>query len=120
MLIFHYTDRDGFNSIRAAIDWRFKAHQPPPGDTNPPRACYFTTRGPETKNLSQKLRVPKRKLEYVFVFEEAGDLTPLRGNRGEWILYFAEDYVVRRDRQRYHGPSKGYTDWLRERGGAKP
>ncbi|WP_435008469.1 hypothetical protein P12x_005677 [Tundrisphaera lichenicola] len=103
-LMYHYTDRAGYNSIRAGVDWCFKANTPPPGDEDHPRASYFTTWGPGAPNL-ERLRLPIDKRRYVFVFEDAGDLIPLRGGRGSYILYFRGDYVVERVRQRDSGES---------------
>ena len=92
--MYHYTDQAGYNSIRSGVDWIFKAHQPPPRDSDHPRAAYFTTLPPGTKNLSPRISVPKVKLAYVFAFQDAGDLTPLRGGRGIYVLFSTTDYVV--------------------------
>lgn len=105
MLIFHYTDRSGYNQIRSGPTWMFRAHQPPPRDPDHPTAAYFTTLGPETRHLAARLRIPAEKLAYIFVFEDAGDLVPLRGGRGQYILYATADYVVGPERQHYHGES---------------
>ena len=96
MAIHHYTDRPGYNGIRATREWCFKARQPP---ADHPAGSYFTTLGPETKNLALRLRVPRSKIEYAFVFTGIGDLLPLRGQRGEFILYSPNDYIVAESRQ---------------------
>jgi hypothetical protein len=93
----HYTDRDGYNAIRATSPWHFRASQPP-GDH--PFGAYFTTLPPGTPKLANRLRIPKSKLEYVFTFTDVGDPTPLRGDRGEWIFYSTADYFVDEQRQR--------------------
>ncbi len=55
--------------------------------------------------LSKRLRIPRAKLKYVFVFKDAGDLVPLAGSRGTFIFYAPQDYDVERVRQRYEGPA---------------
>lgn len=95
-IIFHYTDRDGYNSISAAPIWRFVASRPP-GDH--PRGAYFTTLFPDEPLLTKRLRIPKEKVEYVFVFHGDEELRPLEGGRGKFILYSDRDYVVSEDRQ---------------------
>lgn len=97
----HYTDKTSWNSIRSQVDWTFKAHKP----RGPhPAAVYFTTLPPNTPNLASRLRIPSSKVAFVFCFANAGDLTPLSGGRGEYILYYLGDYVVVKDRQEDCGP----------------
>lgn len=79
------------------MPWRFQASHPP-GDH--PFGAYFTTLPPGTPKLAQRLRIPTSKLEFVFTFTDADDLTPLRGDRGKWIFFSPTDYFVDRDRQR--------------------
>ncbi len=98
----HYTDKKGYNRIRATTDWRFKASQPP-DPTSHPFGAYFTTLPANTKNLTIRLRIPRAKTEYLFSFVDVNDLTPLDGDRGEFIFYSSADYVVVQDRQEYHG-----------------
>jgi hypothetical protein len=98
-VLYHYTDRAGYNSIRAEVDWCFRAYEPPPHDRDHPKGAYFTTLGPDAKGLARRLRLPTRKLEFVFVFEDVGDLTSLRGDRGRWIYHSTADYVVIKSRQ---------------------
>ncbi|MGO8750337.1 MAG: hypothetical protein ACLQNE_30705 [Thermoguttaceae bacterium] len=92
----HYTDKSSWNAIRASIDWTFKANKPPGPH---PNAAYFTTLPPGTHNLANRLRIPASKIEYVFCFLDAGDLTPLPGDRGKYIFFFEGDYVVPQPRQ---------------------
>ena len=92
----HYTDRAGYNGIAATVDWCFKALQPP-GDH--PCGAYFTPLGPGTKNLALRLRIPRAKLGYVFVFRGAADMMRLRGQRGDFIVYSPDDYLVEGARQ---------------------
>src|SRR5262249_47746018 len=96
----HFTNRDGYNGIRASSPWRFRANQPP-GDH--PFGAFFTTLPAGTPNLAKRLGIPKRKLEYLFSFDDQGDLKQLPGDRGEWIYYSSQDYFVEQDRQRFCG-----------------
>lgn len=100
MSMFHYTDLAGYNAISSQVVWHFLAGQPP-GDH--PFGAYFTTLGRTTKNLAQKLRIPKSKIGYFFEFIDIGDLTPLPGGRGEYIFYSPIDYDVDVPRQLDHG-----------------
>ena len=102
----HYTGKKGYNGIRAAPDWVFKASQPPaPADH--PFGAYFTTLPPDTKNLAIRLGIPRSKTEYVFSFADANDLTPLDSDRGEFIFYSPLDYLVEKERQTFHGKRDG-------------
>ncbi len=65
--------------------------------------AYFTTLSAETPNLAKFLRMPKRKLEYFFSFQDIGDLQPLRGGRGDYTFYSVDDYLVPPERQESHG-----------------
>lgn len=56
-MLYHYTDRDGYNAIVSQPIWRFVASQPP-GDH--PFGAYFTDLPPTTKNLANRLRIPRR------------------------------------------------------------
>lgn len=102
MKMHHYTDKSGYNGIRSTPDWLFKGSQPP-GDH--PFGAYFTTYGPETKNLALRLRIPVKKLGHVFVFMDARDLIQLRGQRGDFILFSREDYLVEESREIDSGES---------------
>ena len=98
----HYTNKKGYNGIRATPDWVFEASQPP-APASHPFGAYFTTLPPGTKNLAIRLRIPRMKTDYVFSFADVNDLTPLEGDRGEFIFYSPVDYVLKQDRQVYHG-----------------
>ena len=102
--IFHYTDKDGWNSVRSQRIWRFKASQPK--DPDRPVGAYFTDIEPSDKNLRtlhKKIRVPKLKQEYVFWFIGTEGLSQLNGGRGrdKRIFFSAVDYDVVEARQRY-------------------
>lgn len=96
MNLFHYTDQDGYNAIRSQVVWRFVATRPP---GQHPVGAYFTTLGRGTKNLANRLRIPKEKIAFYFEFLDAGDLLPLPGGRGQYVLYSPADYDVEEPRQ---------------------
>lgn len=98
----HYTDKDGFNGIASARIWKFVAAQPPAPQH--PRGAYFTTLGRSTPLLAQRLRIPRTKTEYVFEFEDVGDLEAIEGGRGAFIFFSRVDYSVDEPRQEYSGP----------------
>lgn len=94
----HFTDSAGWNAIRSQPVWLFKAEQPP-GEH--PFGAYFTTLGKGEPNLAIKLRIPRKKLAYLFSFQEhePSDLHPLAGGRGKFIFYSPKDYKVEEVRQ---------------------
>jgi len=105
MNIFHYTDKPGWNAIRAQLDWCFKASQPK--DPDRPVGAYFTDIEPAPENLRtlyNRIRVPKVKQEYVFWFVERDGLTRLNKGRGrdKWILFSPVDYNVQRGPRQKH------------------
>ena len=99
-LRFHYTDRTGYNGIRATPNWLFRASQPP-GEH--PIGAYFTDYNRDEPLLAQKLRIPRDKLQFAFCFLDSDDLKPLPGGRGRHIFYSAVDYEVTEQRQIRHG-----------------
>jgi hypothetical protein len=99
----HYTDKAGFNGIRSAKIWRFLASKPP---CDHPKGVYFTDLDEQTPRLAQRLRIPRAKLEYVFTFRDAGDLTRLEGGLGRNIFYVTTDYEVDEERQTRHGEAR--------------
>lgn len=100
MSLFHYTDQVAYNAIQSQVVWHFVAAQPPGPH---PFGAYFTTLGRNTKNLAQRLRIPRSKLAYFFEFTDVGDLTPLPGGRGQFIFYSPTNYDVDQPRQVNHG-----------------
>jgi hypothetical protein len=100
--LYHYTNSTGYNAIRSQPVWHFIALKPA-GDH--PVGAYFTSLPPATKNLAKKLRIPRSKLAYMFIFVDMGDLTALDGDRGDWIFYSPVDYDVNGDRQLGSGPT---------------
>ena len=100
----HFTNKAGWKGIRSAPTWLFRAADPPPEEH--PFGAYFTTLPRSTPRLAMRLRVPRTKIEYVFEFQDAGDLRPLRGFRGAYVFYSPEDYPVSPERQGYDGPTE--------------
>lgn len=107
--LFHYTDDDGYNGIRSQPDWVFMASEAPGGH---PHGAYFTNLDPTTRNLANRLRVPTRKTEFLFCFQDQSDLRPLPGGRGQFIFYSPGDYTVTRDRQVFHGSRESALEAL--------
>jgi hypothetical protein len=104
--IYHYTNKKGYNAIKATPEWCFKSLQPAAPEHEV--GAYFTNCAPNEPNLSIKIRVPKEKLEYMFSFVDVGDLLPLRGWRGQGVFFSRTDYRVARVRQNFHGPREGW------------
>lgn len=103
--IYHYTDKSGYNGIRAQEKWIFKAgrqhHYP-----NNPDGAYFTKLPPNAPNLGRRLRIGREKREYVFEFEDGHDLELLNIARTldcNYILYSKFDYIVDIPRQMFCG-----------------
>ena len=96
----HFTDDTGYKAIGSQPEWCFKAKQPP---CDHPKAAYFTTLGPKEPNLAARLRISRAKVAFVFQFVDQGDLKALRGDRGEYIFYAEDDYLVTKDRQTHKG-----------------
>lgn len=104
-LLYHYTDRNGYNGITADRPWRFAANDQHHKSANP-RGAYFVTLAPTAKNLGRKLRIGPAKRAYFLSFLDLGDLHPLNSDRGRdcsYIFYSPEDYLVAEDRHREHG-----------------
>jgi hypothetical protein len=103
--MFHYTDSAGHKAISAGPTWKFKAAKPP---GNRPVGAYFTTLEPGSPTLAKRLRIPKRKLEYVFSFSGDSGLEPLKGARGRYVFWSPTDYNVGKARQIYHGRGEDF------------
>ncbi len=100
--MFHYTNDKGFKAISSQVVWLFKASKPPGVH---PKGAYFTTLPPGTTNLSKLLFVRgcKEKTKFFFSFSGGEELSPMRGGRGNHILYSEDDYPVAKERQGPHG-----------------
>ena len=107
--MYHYTAVDGHKAISSQPDRTFKAAKPPGPH---PVGAYFTPLPPHFPDLCAKLRIPRRKVEWVFEFEGSDGLKQIDGGikRGRHVFYSPTDYVVTRDggRQRYAGNSEGH------------
>lgn len=111
-LLFHYTDDKGYKAISSQVTWFFKASKPPCAH---PKAVYFTTLPPGTKNLNKRLFVRgcSEKTRFVFSFSGGEDLPRLQGGRGEHVRYSLEDYPVEKERQGPHGETENVREDLR-------
>ncbi len=114
--VFHYTDKPGWNAVRAQVLWQFKASQPK--DPERPRGAYFTNIEPTEENLRtlhKRIRVPRVKQEYVFWFIGAEGLTQLNRGRGrdKWIFFSPIDYDVVDGRQKYGDSTDGLLEQFR-------
>jgi hypothetical protein len=108
-LMFHYTNKTGFNTIKSQVNWKFKASIPKAPQN--PRGVYFTTLKPNAPNFYVKTRIPKKKQSHIFEFADIGDLQFYPGNRGrlKTVYYSPKDYQVLQARQKFHGKSEDYT-----------
>lgn len=109
LLLYHYTDKKGWNAIRSQVVWTFRAGQPLAADR--PSGAYFTDIGPTRESLRtmhKRLRIPSLKQEFVFQFERADALLQYKGGRGRdrHIYYSPTDYRVEADRQTFEGPTE--------------
>jgi hypothetical protein len=104
MSLFHYTDRDGFNGIRSQPTWLFRAERQ--RSSHLPNGAYFTTlelNEPTAALFFARTRIPRSKRGFVFQFRDAGDMIPLDGDRGRFVLYSPRDYPVEPGRQEFSG-----------------
>jgi len=85
----HYTDEPGFKAISSQSVWHFKAAKPPGPH---PAGAYFTTLRPDAPLLCKRLRLPRRKIQWVFEFAGEFGLRPIKGGRAissfthQWIM----------------------------------
>lgn len=111
--VYHYTDKDGWNAIRAQTTWSFKASRPETPD-RPLGACFTDIElSAETlRTLHKRLRIPKVKREYVFWFVGTDGLTWLLGGRGrdKRIFHSPIDYYVVEARQKYQGKTEALME----------
>lgn len=98
----HFTDRKGYDAIRAVSPWRFRARRQRSGQ---PFGAYFTTLELNAPNFFRKVRLPVKKRRFVFRFVDVRDLLRFPGLRGRYIFYSRTDYFVAKERQQYGGPA---------------
>lgn len=98
--VYHYTNAKGYNGIRGKV-WRFQANRQRPADK--PYGAYFTFLRPTDPNFVKRLRLPKRKREFVFAFTGHEKLLRLPGSGGNYVLYSPIDYLVQKPRQQFAG-----------------
>jgi hypothetical protein len=70
--LFHYTNDKGYKAISSQVVWLFRASKLP---DNHPKAAYFSTLPPGTKNLGKRLFVRgcAEKTKFVFSFSGGED-----------------------------------------------
>lgn len=103
---FHYTDKTRWNAIRSQVVWLFNVSQPK--DPDRPAGAYFTDLEPSAVNLRllfKKIRVPRDKQEFVFIFTGTEGLRRLFNGTGrdKHIFFSPIDYLVPHERQVYDG-----------------
>ena len=103
--IYHYTSKQGYNIISSQKPFVFKASTPVHGN---PSGVYLTTKSPEaliqTTNGFKKLGLTSDKSSHYFEFTmDDSKLKPLKGGRGDFILYHDGDLVVDRGSVSRHG-----------------
>ena len=101
IVVYHYTDKKGYNAIRAGRgegkSWWFKATKP---RADHPVGVYLTPLGPDTEKLVTKARISHAKSEYFFKFEiPESQLKRIRGDRGRFVLYSANDLDISESQQ---------------------
>jgi hypothetical protein len=96
----HFTDRKGWNGIRATSPWCFRARKQ---RANNPTGAYFTTLHPSAPKFYKRTMVPVHKRTHMFRFVDVGDLIRKRGPLGQWVFYSPTDYYVTQNRQIYEG-----------------
>ncbi|MGA3563507.1 ricin-type beta-trefoil lectin domain protein [Melissospora conviva] len=103
--VFHYTDKKGFNGIRAGNPYHIR-----PGDSKNGAGPFFTNMSPADVasagrgGFKSKLGLTSGKSEYVMELQvPRSALQPLRGGRGQHIFSIPDGISVPRDRVRYFG-----------------
>jgi len=99
--IHHYTNKKGYNAIRAVPVWCFQTG--PQRTRAKPYGAYSTTLQPSDPNFVRRVRLPRTKREYRFSFADLNDLTSLLGPGGQFVFYSSTDYYVEQPRQIYSG-----------------
>ncbi len=103
VIVYHYTNKKGYNAIRSGKNWLFKASQPPGNPKDHPFGAYFTHLEPGDHRLP-RLRIPKEKREFFFKMDIPEEqLKRIRGGRGEYSRYSPEDIEVRPEQKMGHG-----------------
>lgn len=98
----HYTNKKGYDGIRSAPTWLFRAIKPRKA-TNP-KGAYFTPLPPSDPLLAARIGVSREKLSHIFAFVDQGDLHALGSYRPHAnIFYSTNDYPVGKDRQTKKG-----------------
>ncbi|MGW8995124.1 RHS repeat-associated core domain-containing protein [Streptomyces zhihengii] len=105
--VYHYTNKSGYNGIRAGNPYKIK-----PGDSKNGAGPFFTTRSPAdltAPGAFKKLGITNEKSQYVMELQvPQSALVPLRGDRGKFIFAIPQGVTVARARVRYFGPTTGW------------
>ncbi|WP_404786855.1 RHS repeat-associated core domain-containing protein [Streptomyces pristinaespiralis] len=105
--VYHYTNKSGYNGIRAGNPYKIK-----PGDSKNGAGPFFTTRSPAdltAPGAFKKLGITNEKSQYVMELQvPQSALVPLRGDRGKFIFSIPAGVTVARARVRYFGPTTGW------------
>ncbi|WP_251052977.1 MULTISPECIES: RHS repeat-associated core domain-containing protein [unclassified Streptomyces] len=105
--VYHYTNKSGYNGIRAGNPYKIK-----PGDSKNGAGPFFTTRSPAdltAPGAFKKLGITNEKSQYVMELQvPQSALVPLRGDRGKFIFAIPAGVTVARARVRYFGPTTGW------------
>jgi hypothetical protein len=105
--VYHYTNKSGYNGIRAGNPYKIK-----PGDSKNGAGPFFTTRSPAdltAPGAFKKLGITNEKSQYVMELKvPQSALVPLRGDRGKFIFAIPAGVTVARARVRYFGPTTGW------------
>ncbi|MFD9412720.1 RHS repeat-associated core domain-containing protein [Streptomyces sp. NPDC059989] len=106
--VYHYTDKKGYNGIRAGNPYHIRE-----GDSKNGAGPFFTPRSPGSLaagDYKSVLGLTKEKSEYVIEFQiEKSAFTKLRGGRGAHIWTIPKGVMIPRSRVRYIGPTSGWS-----------
>lgn len=107
--VYHYTTKDGYNSIKSGNPYQIK-----PGDSKNGPGPFFTNLSPddltEPGAFKRKLGVTNEKSQYVVEFKvPKSQLVPLRGGRGAHVFSIPGGVSIPRPKVRYIGPTSGWS-----------
>ncbi|MFE1826186.1 RHS repeat-associated core domain-containing protein [Streptomyces yangpuensis] len=106
--VYHYTDKKGYNGIRAGNPYHIRE-----GDSKNGAGPFFTPRSPATLaagDYKSVLGLTNEKSQYVIEFQiEKSVFTKLRGGRGAHVWTIPKGVHIPRNRVRYIGPTAGWS-----------
>lgn len=107
VIVYHYTDKRGFNGIRSTDPYRIRQ-----GDSKNGAGPFFTTRSPADNaapNAYKKLGITREKSQYVVEFEiDPARLDRLKGDRGDFIFMIRGGVQIPRGDVHYIGPTASW------------